>query len=76
MVKEKTMLKDELLSAAVAQFRAQMTTARANLGVYLQNPTAVGEHPDLVAEVVDLTRKIAEAEECLAILGEWNSKLR
>ena len=61
-------MKDELINAAIAQFQSQRLAARANLLVYFANPMGVGEHPDLVEEVVTLTKKIAEAEECIDIL--------
>lgn len=61
-------MKDELINAAIAQFQSQRLAARTNLLVYFANPMGVGEHPDLVEEVVGLTKKIAEAEECIDIL--------
>ena len=67
-------MKDELINAAIAQFQSQRLAARANLLVYFANPMGVGEHPDLVEEVVGLTKKIAEAEECIDILQGMASK--
>ncbi len=62
------MMKDELKSAAIARFQAQRLEARANLFVYFSSPMGIGEHSNLVDEVVKLTRQIAEAEECIDIL--------
>jgi len=64
------MMKDELTSAAIAHFEAQRTEARANLLVYFMNPMGIGEHSNLVTEVVQLTKQIAEAEECIKVLKE------
>ncbi len=62
------MMKDELRNAAIAEFQAQRMKARANMLVYFSNPMAIGEHSNLVEEVINLTRQIAEAEECIDVL--------
>ena len=67
-------MKDELINAAIARFQAQRMEARANLFVYFSNPMGIGEHPNLVEEVVSLTRAIAEAEECIDILERFQSR--
>lgn len=61
-------MKDELKQAAIARFQAQRMEARANLIIYFSNPMGIGEHSNLVEEVVSLTKQIAEAEECIAVL--------
>ena len=61
-------MKDELRQAAIARFQAQRMEARANLIIYFSNPMGIGEHSNLVEEVVNLTKQIAEAEECMAVL--------
>lgn len=61
-------MKDELRNAAIAEFQAQRMKARANMLVYFSNPMAIGEHSNLVEEVISLTRQIAEAEECIDVL--------
>jgi hypothetical protein len=61
-------MKDELISAAIVQFEAQHRRAEANLRVYLNYPVGVPEHPDAVAEVMALTKIIAEAQECIDVL--------
>ena len=63
-------MKEELKTAAIARFQAQRMEARTNLIIYFTNPMGIGEHSNLVEEVVNLTKQIAEAEECIAIL-EW-----
>ena len=49
-------MKDELRQAAIARFQAQRMEARANLVIYFSNPMGIGEHPNLVEEVVNLTK--------------------
>ena len=57
-----------LYEATKAQFVAQKQKAMAQLTVYLTNPVGIGEHPDLVDEMVKLTRDIADAQGCIDIL--------
>ena len=64
-------MRDKLITAAVIQFEAQKTRAQANLLMYLDRGTGVPEHPDVVDEVVNLTKQIAEADECIKTLSEY-----
>ena len=57
-----------LTQAALWHFRAEKERAEANLGVYLSSPTGIGEHPDIVGEVVKLIKTITEAEESINYL--------
>ena len=52
----------EILEALYAIYVAEEKTAVANLNVYLNNATGVGEHPDVVAEVKKLIEKIGAAQ--------------
>ena len=58
----------KLYEAAISRFRAQRDEAMATLEVYLNNSVAVGEHPTLVDDISELTKKLAEAEECMEVL--------
>ena len=40
-----------LLHAAKAKYQAQIVEAVATLEIYFTNAVAIGEHPDLLAEV-------------------------
>jgi hypothetical protein len=58
-----------LMNAALLHFRAVKARAEANLDVYLTSAsTGVGEHPDLVEEVIKLTKAITEADEAIKYL--------
>ena len=57
-----------LLKAALLHFQSEKTAAEVNLEIYLKNAVGVGEHPDIVKEVIELTKKIAEADECIQVL--------
>ena len=51
-----------LLQAVESHFLAQRMRATANLNNYLQNPSAIGEHPDLVKETIKLFEEISHAD--------------
>lgn len=57
-----------MYEAAKAEFTARKQKAMANLTVYLTNPVGIGEHPDLVSEVVKMTQELADAQGCIDIL--------
>ena len=60
----------DLTRAALAHFKAERERASANLNVYLKNPAGIGEHPDIVGEVIELIKKIVEADEAIKYLEE------
>ena len=62
------MIGDSLLRASLLHFKAVKARAEANLDVYLTSSTGVGEHPDLVEEVIKLTKAITEADEAIRYL--------
>lgn len=59
-----------LYEALKAQFVAQKQKALATITVYLTNPVGIGEHPQIIDEMVEQTKSLAEAEGCLEILTE------
>ena len=61
-------MKKKLLEAALLHFKAVKSIAEANLEVYLQGSVGVGEHPDLVLEIIKLTKAITEADESIKYL--------
>ena len=56
-------MREQLLKTALLQFQAAHAKAQSNLEVYLSNATGIGEHPDVVSEIVTLVNAITEAEE-------------
>ena len=64
------MKKEKLLNAALSHFEAERSVARANLDVYLESAMAIGDHPNIVEEVMKLIKKIANAEECIKVTKE------
>tara|TARA_R100001163_G_C4989918_1_gene142862 strand:+ start:165 stop:365 length:201 start_codon:yes stop_codon:yes gene_type:complete len=65
-------MRDVILKALEDKYNADISEAEANLKVYLENPVGVAEHPDVVIEADKLVAKIAEAEDKLGILKEFN----
>tara|TARA_B100000029_G_scaffold455680_1_gene483116 strand:+ start:130 stop:336 length:207 start_codon:yes stop_codon:yes gene_type:complete len=68
------MKRPNLKTAALAHFEAKRQEAYANLSIYLENPVGIGEHPNLLEEVVKLTKQLAEAEESLETFRKYFSK--
>jgi len=54
-----------LYDALKSQFVAQKQKALATITVYLTNPVGIGEHPQIIDEMVEQTKLLAEAEDCL-----------
>ena len=54
--------------AALKHFEAVRARAEANLEIYMKNSVGIGEHPDVVEEVIKLTKEIVEAEEAIKYL--------
>jgi len=54
-----------LYEALKIQFEAQKQKAIATLTVYLTNPVGIGEHPQIIDEMVEQTKSLAEAEDCI-----------
>lgn len=59
-----------LYEALKAQFEAQRQKAIATLTVYLTNPVGIGEHPQIIDEMVEQTKSLAEAVDCLERLKD------
>ena len=58
-----------MLKAALSHFVAVRDRTMANLNNYIANPAAVGEHPDLVGEVISLVEELERANSCIALLS-------
>jgi len=61
---------ERVFRATCAVFAAKRDKALANLHNYFSNPTAIGEHPDLVEECEKLVIDVHDAEGCLEVLSE------
>ena len=59
---------NRLLKAALSHYEAQRDEALAVLEVYFNNPVGIGEHSNLLKEILEWSQKLSEAEENLAAL--------
>jgi len=57
--------------AAVKHFEAERDKALVNARVYLDNPTGIGEHSEVVEEFIKMIKKAAEADESLEMIKEY-----
>tara|TARA_R100001015_G_C4608488_1_gene163703 strand:+ start:527 stop:721 length:195 start_codon:yes stop_codon:yes gene_type:complete len=62
---------NSFLIALKAKYQAEMAAAKANIEVYLSNPTGIGEHPDLVEAIDSQIAILAEAEDKLDALKHF-----
>ena len=62
------MFRKIIIDALEDRYNAQISEAEATLKNYLENPVAIGEHPQHVDEVDKLIEKIATAEEKLKVI--------
>ena len=62
------MFRKLILDALEDRYNSHISEAEATIKIYLENPVAIGEHPQHVDEVDKLIEKIATAEEKLEIL--------
>jgi hypothetical protein len=61
---------NKLLQAALSHYEAQRDEALAVLEVYTNNPVGIGEHSNLLAEILEWTQKLTEAEENISTLDK------
>tara|TARA_R100001129_G_scaffold93070_1_gene63426 strand:- start:37 stop:234 length:198 start_codon:yes stop_codon:yes gene_type:complete len=60
-----------MLKALEDKYQAQISEADATLKIYFENPVGIGEHPQHLEECDKLIQKIAEAEDKLQVLKEF-----
>ena len=62
-----------MLKAALSHFVAMRDKAVANLNNVLNNSAGIGEHVDLVGEVINLVEELERANSCVALLSNMGS---
>ena len=65
------LMKKAILTALEDRYKAQISEADAILKIYLEKSVGIGEHPQHLDEVDKLIQKIANAEENLKVLKEF-----
>jgi|TARA_B100001287_G_scaffold213791_1_gene182589 hypothetical protein len=64
-------MKKVIIEALEKRYEAQIAESDATLKIYFENSVGIGEHPQHVDEVDKLIEKIANAEEKLKVLKEF-----
>ena len=64
-------MKLAILKALEDRYQAQISEADATIKIYLENSVGIGEHPQHIDEVDKMIEKIANAEEKIKILKEF-----
>ena len=64
-------MKKAILKALEDKYNADISEADATLKIYFEHPVGIGEHPQHIQECDKLIAKIAEAEDKLEILKEF-----
>ena len=60
-----------MIDALQARYEADIAEADATINIYLNNPVAIGEHPQHLEEINKLLSKIADAKDKLESLKEF-----
>jgi uncharacterized protein (DUF342 family) len=64
-------MREMFLDALQDKYKAQISDAKAKSTVYLDNPVAIGEHPQFIEELDKLISVISNAEENIKTLEEY-----
>ena len=60
-----------LLQALEDKYNAEISNADATIQIYLNNSVGIGEHPQHLEEIDKLIEKIANAQEKLEVLKQF-----
>ena len=60
-----------IITALHAKYEADIAIADATVNIYLDNPVGIGEHPQHLEEIDKLIEKIANAQEKLEVLKQF-----
>lgn len=62
------LLGSQLLRATVSRLEADRQEAMAVIDLYLSSPVGVGDHPNVLQEIYNATKRLAAAEDTLETL--------
>ncbi len=60
-------LRERLIEATIAHVEGKIAYHKANVEVYLTNPTGIGEHPDIMEALLSEMKEIAEHQDILEV---------
>ena len=69
------MISQQITNALRRKYEAEIDVARTNVAVYLNHPSGVAEHPDIVASVDSQIQIIAEARDKLQEIEDMEMNL-
>lgn len=61
-------LAEQLIRAALARLEADRQEAIATIQLYLNSSVGIGDHPNVVTELINATERLSAAEDSLASL--------
>jgi hypothetical protein len=64
-------MKKAILEALEARYNAQISEADATITIYLEKSVGIGEHPQHIDEIDKQVQKIADAQEKLKVLEDF-----
>jgi len=64
-------MKKAILEALEARYNAQISEADATIKIYLENSVGIGEHPQHIEEIDKQIQKIADAQEKLKVIEDF-----
>lgn len=60
-------LRERMIDATIAHVEGKIAYHKANVEIYLTNPTGIGEHPDVMESLVSEMKQIAEYQDILEV---------
>jgi hypothetical protein len=60
-----------LLNALHQRLAGEIATARANIDIYMTSPVGIGEHPDIIGSIETLFGVIAEAQDKIDAIKQY-----
>ena len=64
-------MRNEILKALKASSEGNIEKARLNIEIYLKTPVGIGEHPDVLAAIIDQVDLISKEEERISVLQKY-----
>ena len=64
-------MKREILDALRARYEAEIAEADVTANIYLENSVGIGEHPQHIEEIDKQIQKIADAQEKLRVIEDF-----
>ena len=64
-------MKKAILDALEARYNSQIAEADATIKIYLENSVGIGEHPQHIEEIDKQLQKIADAQEKLRVIEDF-----